>query len=179
MNQSLFNTIFGLSHRIPFMDALGILTAVQLPYVLGLAGLIFIFLERDSRKRILLACEMGMALILSRGIIVEAIRFFYIHPRPNVEALITETTSSFPSGHAAFFFALAMVLWYANKKWGAWFFALALVNGLARIYVGVHWPFDIAGGALAGIASAMITHSLLARYWEEVTPKESGEIGIA
>jgi membrane-associated phospholipid phosphatase len=33
--------------------------------------------------------------------------------------------------------------------------------GIARIYVGVHWPLDILGGIVVGLASAWFVHWLL------------------
>jgi undecaprenyl-diphosphatase len=51
-----------------------------------------------------------------------------------------------------------MAVWYANRKWGIVYLILVALMGVARIYVGVHWPLDILGGAAIGILSAMIIH---------------------
>ncbi len=165
LNLYLFQFIFGLSHRNFFVDDLGVFLAQYLPYLLVLGALIFVFLFEGWKKRILVLSEGLMALILSRGIITEVIRFFYHSPRPfqalNLSALINEPSYSFPSGHAALFFALATTIFYLSRRLGWWFFALATANGLARIFVGVHWPFDIVGGAVVGIVSAMLIHKLL------------------
>lgn len=124
-----------------------------------------VFLQRGSRRKVYLFCEGALAVILARGIITSAIHFFYEHPRPfavlGFTPLIPESGSSFPSGHMAFFFALALVVWYANKKWGAWFLILSFLMGIARIYAGVHWPLDILGGIAVGVASAVFIHWLL------------------
>ena len=61
---------------------------------------------------------------------------------------------SFPSGHAALFFAMAMVIYFYNKKWGLWFFGAAILMGLSRIIAGVHYPTDILGGAIIGTLTA-------------------------
>jgi undecaprenyl-diphosphatase len=90
-----------------------------------------------------------------------------------ISPLINESGSSFPSAHAAWFFALAMTVWYANRKWGWWYFALATVMGIARIYAGVHWPFDIIGGAVIGIASGIFVHWLLRTDREQI---EAGNV---
>ncbi|MBU6414904.1 phosphatase PAP2 family protein, partial [Patescibacteria group bacterium] len=39
-----------------------------------------------------------------------------------------------------------------NKKWGIWFFAAAILMDVSRIVAGVHFPSDILGGAMLGIA---------------------------
>lgn len=113
-----------------------------------------------------------MAIILARGIITEAIRFFYHSPRPfealSFSALISESGSSFPSGHAAFFFALAMTVFYYGRRLGWWFFSFALVVGFARIFAGVHWPLDILGGAGVGILSGFLVHKLLKPYSRQI-----------
>jgi membrane-associated phospholipid phosphatase len=59
----------------------------------------------------------------------------------------------FPSGHTAMAFALAAALHPIlprRLRWVAW--ALAAAVGLARMYVGVHWPMDVVGGAALGVA---------------------------
>ncbi len=87
---------------------------------------------------------------------VEAIRFVVFRLRPfaedpTIHALISESSYSFPSGHAGFFFALATVVYTHNKRVGSWFFASALLIGVARVASGVHYPSDIIGGAVLGI----------------------------
>lgn len=177
-NQSVFQAIYGLSHRNFFFDDLGVFLAQYLPYLLVIAFLILIYYEDGWRRRFYLFIEGTMAVIISRGLLTEVIRFFYHHPRPfdalGFTPLIAESGSSFPSGHMTFFFALAIVVWYVNRRWGVWFlFASALV-GVARIYVGVHWPLDILGGAAIGILSAMFIHWLLRDARRGlVTPKTS------
>jgi undecaprenyl-diphosphatase len=164
-NQTLFRFIYGLSPRNFFLDGAAVFCAQYLPYLLVFGLLILVFYENGWRRKWYLFSEAAIAVILSRGLLTEVIRFFYHHPRPfdvlGFTPLVGESGSSFPSGHAAWFFALAMVIFFRNRKWGIWFFVLALMNGIARIYVGVHWPFDILGGAAIGIISAMFVHWLL------------------
>ena len=62
-----------------------------------------------------------------------------------------KTSRSFPSSHAMNIFAQAMLLSLFYRKKSAWFFLFALVIGFSRIYVGVHYPFDVAAGALFGM----------------------------
>jgi undecaprenyl-diphosphatase len=57
---------------------------------------------------------------------------------------------SFPSGHTAIAFAAATVLSYYRPKWAPAFFLLAVAIGFSRIYVGVHYPLDVLGGAVLG-----------------------------
>ncbi len=172
MNQTLFTLVHQFAGRSLFLDYLGIFTADYLPYLMGVAFLVLAWYQEGWRRKAYLFAEGALAAILSRGIVTELIRFFYHHPRPfdfyHFTPLIAESGSSFPSGHMTFFFALAVVIWYANRTWGWWYLALSAAVGIARIYVGVHWPYDIAGGALIGIACGLIVHWALRKYRKEL-----------
>ena len=74
------------------------------------------------------------------------------------EKLVAENKDfqSFPSGHAAIFFAIAMAIYFFNKKLGIVFFIGAVLIGFARIFTGIHWPSDVLAGAIIGIISGII-----------------------
>ena len=60
---------------------------------------------------------------------------------------------SFPSGHAVFSFMAAFVLGHGRGwRWRLPLFLFALLVAWSRIYVGAHYPLDVAGGAIVGIA---------------------------
>jgi undecaprenyl-diphosphatase len=61
-------------------------------------------------------------------------------------------TSSFPSGHSTVAFACATVLALSVPRLRWALFALAALIAFSRVYVGVHYPFDVVAGALLGIA---------------------------
>jgi undecaprenyl-diphosphatase len=65
-------------------------------------------------------------------------------------------THSFPSGHSAVAFSAATALAALVPRAAPAFFLLALAIGYSRIYVGVHWPLDVVGGALVGSATALL-----------------------
>ncbi len=71
--------------------------------------------------------------------------------------------NSFPSGHTASAFAVAttFLLFVQETElepygWAA--IALAAGVGLSRIYRGIHWPTDVIGGALCGVAFGIATY---------------------
>lgn len=65
---------------------------------------------------------------------------------------------SFPSGHTTNSLACAWVLFRrAPKKWGVPALVLAILIALSRLYVGIHYPTDILGGAAIGLGSACLS----------------------
>jgi undecaprenyl-diphosphatase len=74
---------------------------------------------------------------------------------PEPHALVhVPSDHSFPSGHATIAFACAGVLsWFAPRLAPA-FFLLAAAIAWSRVYVGVHYPLDVLGGALLGLLIA-------------------------
>jgi undecaprenyl-diphosphatase len=62
--------------------------------------------------------------------------------------------ASFPSGHAATSFAAATMLSFAFPRLAPALLLLAAAVAFSRIYVGVHYPLDVAGGAVLGVLVA-------------------------
>ncbi len=76
---------------------------------------------------------------------------------------------AFPSGHTATAFTLVgIIVLHLQKPWqyylGFPLLGLAVLVGLSRIIVGVHWPLDVLAGAGLGWLAA-IGGTVLARYW--------------
>jgi undecaprenyl-diphosphatase len=175
LNTVWFAAIHGLSGRNVIADIAGIFFAVWVPYLLVAGFMVLLFLQKGARRRFYIFAEGALAVILARGIVTSVIRFFYHEARPfstqSFAPLVGTGGWAFPSGHAAFFFALAMAVWYANRKWGVWYIILAALMAFARIYVGVHWPFDVIAGAAIGIASALLVRMWLAPARKGLVPE--------
>ncbi|HTG27364.1 MAG TPA: phosphatase PAP2 family protein [Methylomirabilota bacterium] len=74
--------------------------------------------------------------------------------------------SSFPSDHAAVFFALAMSIFFVWRAAGiAALSYVFLFIGMPRLYLGFHYPTDILGGALIGITLALIGRARIFCDW--------------
>ncbi|PYE51927.1 phosphatase PAP2 family protein [Deinococcus yavapaiensis] len=87
------------------------------------------------------------------------LKLFFDRPRPHLwKPFLPENDSSFPSGHSMFAAALAgtiiATLW--NTRWRAPAIVLGALYVLgmmwSRVYIGVHYPTDVLGGALFSIA---------------------------
>jgi undecaprenyl-diphosphatase len=68
---------------------------------------------------------------------------------------------SMPSGHAAFFFALATGVYLYNKKMGVVFYLVALVVAIMRVIEGAHYFSDVFVGAALGILLTYFATRLL------------------
>ena len=67
------------------------------------------------------------------------------------------TSFSFPSGHTASCFAAAGVLMFTHKKIGIPLILFAVIMGLSRMYLFVHFPTDVIAGAVMGLLMAWVT----------------------
>ncbi len=77
-----------------------------------------------------------------------------------VRPTLLEGWSSFPSDHAVLFYALAAGIFYVNKKVGIFaFIYTTLIIAFPRVYLGLHYPTDILGGALIGIFLLLLCNS--------------------
>ena len=110
------------------------------------------------------AYETGAALIGAGGVtyilkkVVKRERPATIYPGIIIPK-VNETDYSFPSGHASFAFATATSISLAFPKWYVIIpsFVYAGAVSYSRLYLGVHYPSDIIGGVIIGIASSYIT----------------------
>jgi undecaprenyl-diphosphatase len=66
-----------------------------------------------------------------------------------------KTSLSFPSAHAANFFAVATYFNYFYPKYRWVYFSAAFLVALSRVSIGVHYPLDIIAGGILGAACAM------------------------
>lgn len=139
--------------------------ATYLIFFIVLAFLYLVYKKGgDIKRKIYLLGFSFLGVIISRGIITEAIRYFFPRTRPfielNLTPMLVDRAGSFPSGHTTFLFVIAFSTFLINKKWG-WILSIAsLLAVLSRIVAGVHWPSDILGGII--IAGAVFA---LMYYW--------------
>jgi membrane-associated phospholipid phosphatase len=86
-----------------------------------------------------------------------ALKSIFLAPRPEIGTrlyvpLTGATTHSFPSGHVSRAFSVATFLSARFRTWNVAvpLFAYAVLMGISRMYVGVHWPTDVLAGAVIG-----------------------------
>jgi len=155
----LFQLINSWAGQYSWLDNLGVFFAKYFGYLL--IFFLLLFLIKNFKKYWPMVVKAFSAAILARLVIVNIIRFFYYRPRPfianQVNLLLSdEPTGSFPSGHAAFYFAISTIVFLFNKKAGTFFLIASFLISIARVFSGIHWPSDILTGALIGIFSAWL-----------------------
>jgi membrane-associated phospholipid phosphatase len=105
---------------------------------------------------------LGLVLLVPAKLLVEkeVLKALVRRERPGTtvpDAVLRDVPSagpSFPSGHAIIAFGIVVLLApYLRRRWQLLLvIALAVLNSLARVYLGAHNPLDVIGGAFAGIA---------------------------
>ncbi|MGH0596305.1 undecaprenyl-diphosphatase [Bacillus mycoides] len=146
-----------------FLDYIMIFFAEYAQYAFILLFIIFWFIKK-SKSRIfviqaILACCSAFALNRIIGLFFYRERPFVSHM--NINQLVEHTANtSFPSDHATSAFVIAITLYLYHKRLGAVFLLVAVLISFSRIWVGVHYPFDVLMGAILGSVIALITHCL-------------------
>ncbi len=163
MNKLNIKMFYGINHLAGenfIFDKFMIVIAKYLLFVFILFLLLLWLKKKEKRNFVLYSGYSAVTGIFLNFII----RLFYFHPRPfmenNGKILINHSPeTSFPSDHTTFMLSIAFVFLYfkETRKIGIFLSILGIIGGIARIYCGVHYPFDILGSiSVAGISSYII-----------------------
>lgn len=133
--------------------------------VLGLLVAAYLVYKRQWRKTIFLAFALIGAALLS-----VLLKLIFIRDRPDLwEHLVSESSYSFPSGHAMGSSALAMAItvlgWKTHFRWliiGVAAIYMIFI-GFSRLYLGVHYPTDIVAGWLISAAWVSVVYYFMRR----------------
>lgn len=164
INDTIFSFLNGFALQYAWLDMLIIFFAEHVPYiVLGVVLLLFWHQRKEGVRAI---TALGMVLV-SAGLaylFADIIKDIVASPRPFLVASDVNLVfmhggmDAYPSGHAAFFFALAFGLYWDYPRFAWWFLLVAFLISIARVTAGIHWPIDVGGGFLLGGVVAVLVH---------------------
>jgi len=166
LNQELFLKINSFAGVEPLRDFIGVALSEYTPYLFIVIEILLYFIFKKKGVAILAFISMVLALAINK-----IIGLIYFHNRPFVDNLGTllvshSADSSFPSDHTTFIFSIAIFLFLTleNRLVGWILLVLALLGGVARVFVGVHYPFDIVGGVIIATISSVVIYKFQNRF---------------
>ncbi|MCR5416078.1 MAG: phosphatase PAP2 family protein [Pseudobutyrivibrio sp.] len=120
-----------------------------------------------------LGFQSAVALVISVFLCNIVLKHVFMRCRPcwlepDVQLLVgIPDDYSFPSGHTNASFAVATAIFTRNKKWGIAALVLAVLIGISRLYVFVHWPTDVLVGMLTGIFGGVMSFYIINWFYKK------------
>ena len=111
----------------------------------SLAAALLLLALATRRHRLARLAGAALLAVVVAGLAANLVKLAVDSPRPNLGA-----SPGFPSGHTAVAFAGAAVLARGMPSGAPLFFLVALLTGVARLYLEAHFIVDVAGGAVIG-----------------------------
>ncbi|MBI2429214.1 MAG: phosphatase PAP2 family protein [Ignavibacteriales bacterium] len=147
------------------------------PGLFLLTGLIF-HIYRKNLLRSRTFTFIGLTLLFTRYAIGTLKTLFdRVRPYDYVEDpgmaydFFVDGSSSFPSGHASFYFALFIPLMFLFPRWRWYFFAFAVIASLSRVFEGDHYLSDVVTSGYIAFVFTYASAKICRIEW-----KSSGEV---
>ncbi|GLF82365.1 MULTISPECIES: undecaprenyl-diphosphatase [Bacillus] len=158
LNEDLFRWVNELSIDHGYLNPIFIGLA---EYTVLLAALVclFVWFQNRSRYNRAMVVSAGLTFVLAE-LLGKIAGGFYFNQQPfaemsRVNLLIQkEVNNSFPSDHTIFIFSICVIFWLFHKRHMYWLI-IACAVGFSRIWVGVHYPFDVLAGAVIACLTAV------------------------
>lgn len=174
INNTIFFNLYNLAHHSSLFDKIAIFVTEPLIYIMIVVISVYFLIEKVDLKRkvdfkFILEKIKNFIPVVATGVIAwitgDILKLIFKVNRPfitftEVQALVPESGFSFPSLHSTLIAALAFAVFFKNKKFGYFCMFIALLIGLSRIVVGVHYPIDVFGGFMLGFFVALIVNEI-------------------
>jgi undecaprenyl-diphosphatase len=165
LNDRLFLAINASATSDPFTVILAGLAASWLVYAAAVLIPALWIWGRQEKRGALLATVLGTGIALGAN---QVLGLLWYEPRPFMIGLghtlaFHVVENSFPSDHGTFMWSLGfgLIATGAARRWGALACLAGLLVAWARIYLGLHFPIDMAASLLVAIAGAALARAVL------------------
>jgi len=167
LTEAILGLDHGLFHLVNYTLRSSALDALM-PYIteksnfLGVIIVAAALVMALGRRRDRVGLLILVAVVATSDLASNALKHLYMRTRPcnameGVRLLVGCSGSySFPSGHATNIFAAMVFLSARYKRFSPLFMLIAALVAYSRVYVGVHYPLDVAAGALLGSLIAVL-----------------------
>lgn len=125
------------------------------------------FFKKTRNVGIVSLCSIALCFLITNV----GLKNIVARPRPYTQIaelmILThpESSFSFPSGHTANSFAVALIYFrMLPKKYGITAVVLATLIGLSRLYIGVHYPTDVIGGFFVALFASSVVYFIHQKY---------------
>lgn len=174
INNQIFFSLYNIAHRSAFFDKVVVFITDPLIYIMIIViSIYFLFDIKDLRRKIDLNFIKekikNFAPVFITGILAwgmgDLLKSIFKIDRPfvsftQVATLVPESGFSFPSLHSTLIAALAFAVYFKNKRFGYVCLLIAVLIGISRVIVGVHYPIDVFGGFALGFIVAFVVNKI-------------------
>ena len=149
---TLFHVVNGLAGHYPTLDGAMVACATYAPVLYALILLCCWIAWRQRWQRA--ATLAGVSALVALGI-GQLVGMLFPRPRPYLamaaHVLVTHAPdTSFPSDHAILVGAVTVGLWGLSRRLDVCLVVGGMLVLVSRVFIGVHYPSDVLGGAILG-----------------------------
>ncbi len=172
ISNSIFDTVFTFLHQ-PYKNVWFIIIILSI-------WIFFIYKHKKNRLILILILPLGIFVTDTIGSSIKKIELrkrpymnienkdinLLVKVKKGTDGEYINTKSarkSFPSNHSANIFFIYFILSILYPKKRQYFLTIAIIVGVSRIYVGVHYPFDVISGMGIGLFVGFILQKILIR----------------
>ena len=179
--------LFGNSFHTPFWDNFISIFSGKFIWIPAILTILYVIIRIEKRNSLWVLFFLVITIVLADQISSSIIKPLVARWRPTHEPTLhglvqivhgyTGGRYGFVSSHAANSFGVALFtsLFFRRKLYTWTIFIWATVNAYTRIYLGVHYPLDILGGAVLGLGCAWLSFYLMQHVKPQLCERVNGE----